>query len=464
MSRNLDKRTRRPSWMQGSGPYIGRIVNHLDTEYMGALEVEILKITENGNPASAVGSGYQLPCYYVSPFYNVTPRSGVKKNEGYKYTQQSAGFWAVPPNVGTRVIVLCLEENFGFGYWLGCVQDQYMNFMVPGYASTTYNNTDPTKAKPVGEFNKELETAVGRDPTQYIKPVSTLADGVLQTQGLSDDTSRGTTTSSARREVPSSVFGISTPGPYDNTQGKPTAAYGPEFAKSNVPFSRLGGSSIVMDDGDMTLLRKTPAGEGPPEYANVEQGDTSGNPTLPHNELVRLKTRTGHQILMHNTEDLIYIGNAKGTTWIEMTSNGKIDIYANDSVSIHTQNDLNITADRDIIMSAGRNICLKAGNDGRISAKNTHINATQMHKETAPDAIHMNGPTASNAYTPLRTPQHEPWFGHENLNPTEFTPSKTDADPDSGNSSIAVDKNGAVFANNFEGEYVPVADTFRKSK
>lgn len=459
---NEQSRTRRPSWMEGSGPYLGKIINHLDSEYMGAVEVEILKITENGNPATAEGSGYQLPCYYVSPFYNVTPRSGVKKNQNYASSQQSSGFWAVPPNVGTKVIVLTLEENFGFGYWIGCVQDQYMNFMVPGYASTTYNTTDPSKPKPVGEYNKELETAEGRDPTKYIKPTSTLADEILTTQGLGGDHTRGTTTSSSRREVPSMVFGWSTPGPYDTRPGQPTAAYGPDLARSNVPFSRLGGSSFVMDDGDMTLLRKKPAGgddAGPPEYANAELGDLSGNPTLPHNELIRLKTRTGHQILMHNTEDLIYIGNAKGTTWIEMTSNGKIDIFAQDSVSIHTSNDLNVTADRDIIMSAGRNICLKAGNDGRITAtEGVHINA-KTHTETAPDGINMNGPTATPAYEPMRTPQHEPWLSHEHLNPLEFSPEKTDADPEAEN------ERDTGTANNFVATEPPtVPDTFRKSR
>ena len=114
-------------------------------------------------------------------------------------------------------------------------------------------------------------------------------------------------------------------------------------------------------------------------------------------------------------------------------------------------------------MSAGRNICLKAGKDGRISAKNTHINATQTHTETAPDAIHMNGPTATPAYTPLRTPQHEPWFGHENLNPVEFTPSKTDRENPK-NTIVEVDKSGNDYKNNFEAEYKKVADTFRKGR
>ena len=219
----------------------------------------------------------------------------------------------------------------------------------------------------------------------------------------------------------------------------------------------MGGTSFVMDDGDDKFVRKTKASQGAYEYVNIESMDqetyagAEKDVSVPHNELFRIRTRTGHQILMHNTEDLIYIGNAKGSTWIEMTSNGKIDIYAQDSVSVHTSNDLNITADRDIIMSAGRNICLKAGNDGRITAaEGVHINA-KTHTETAPDGINMNGPTAAPAYGPMRTPQHEPWLGHENLAPSEHTAEKTDADPEAGNSSA-------------EGAYVPVPDTFRKSR
>jgi predicted chitinase/uncharacterized protein (DUF2345 family) len=88
----------------------------------------------------------------------------------------------------------------------------------------------------------------------------------------------------------------------------------------------------------------------------MDDGDVNGQ-----NELVRIRTRTGHQILMHNSQDLIYIANSKGTAWIELTSNGKIDVYAADSVSIHTEADFNFRADRDINIEAGRNIHMRAG-------------------------------------------------------------------------------------------------------
>jgi uncharacterized protein (DUF2345 family) len=99
----------------------------------------------------------------------------------------------------------------------------------------------------------------------------------------------------------------------------------------------------------------------------MDDGDLAGQ-----NELVRIRTRTGHQILLHNSQDLIYIANSKGSAWIELTSNGKIDIYAADSVSIHTEQDFNFRADRDINIEAGRNINISAGGNMQTDVVGNH--------------------------------------------------------------------------------------------
>ena len=241
--------------------------------------------------------------------------------------------------------------------------------MVPGIASTQKvvedvenDNNGNAGRVPVAEYNKKIDDTA-QDPTMNLKPQHPLSK-VLQSQGLLFDDTRGITTSSARREAPSMVFGISTPGPIDKQSGAKQGTIGKrEWAIPNAYVSRLGGTTFVMDDGDDKWLRKTDASSGPPSYASVENGETDGQPTLLHNELFRIRTRTGHQILFHNTEDLIYISNARGTSWIEFSSDGKIDIYAQDSISIHTENDLNIRADRDINLEAGRNINMKATAD-----------------------------------------------------------------------------------------------------
>lgn len=425
-----------------SGPYLARVIENFDSKYMGTLRVQLLR--DVGNIPESEGSLF--PVRYLSPFYGVTSLDHNGKNNTFNDTQKSYGMWMVPPDVGVIVVVIFIDGDPKQGYWLGCVQDEFMNFMVPGLAATEINTQTPPSKKPVAEYNKKINTNEQTDTTLIKKPIHPLA-AILESQGLIEDEFRGITTSSARRESPSNVFGISTPGPIDRTPNAPKGNIGTKENRVTGAFvSRLGGTTFVMDDGDDNFLRKGKPGETPPQYASVENDEKGGDVSIPHNELVRIRTRTGHQILLHNSEDLIYIGNARGTTWIELTSNGKIDIYAKDSVSIHTENDLNVTADRDINLTAGRNINLnagtnfnatagtnyeiKAGSDGKLTVGgNSNIKAGGNHIETA-SKIHHNGPSASEAkQAPKanRIPQHEPWSGHENLNPKSFTPDKTGA-------------------------------------
>lgn len=353
------------------GPFLAKVISHHDKNYMGILEVQLYR--EIGNDEAA--EGQLIQARYLSPFYGITSVDYVSDAEDtYNNTQKSYGMWMIPPDVGSTVMVIFVK---GEGYfWIGCVLDDKMNFMTPGYASTYYNvddsKTTDKERVPVAEYNRVIG-AETLDSTTITKP-ATPQEVVLNDQGLLEDDIRGITSSSARRETPSMVFGISTPGPLDKQDGAKTGDTGKrEYRNQNTFVSRLGGSSFVMDDGDDKFLRKTTASEGPPEYARVENQETDGDPTLLHNELMRFRTRTGHQILMHNTEDLIYIGNARGTTWIEMTSDGKIDIFAEDSVSVHTKNDMNFYADRDINLEAGRNINIKANNEMHTHAVNDHI-------------------------------------------------------------------------------------------
>ena len=433
------------------GPYEAKVISHLDPHFMGGLQVELLKKTTSGNDGATQGQTFNAR--YLSPFAGQTPAWSVTKDDDYRFGQQSYGWWMIPPDVGQKVLVIFAEGNPNQCYWLGCIQDRYMNFAMPGEAATSLT-TDGTPADykgkkiPVAEYNRKSETGVAQDPTKFLKPYQKRLFDQLVTQGLVTpdfiDEFRGTTTSSARRELPSAVFGVSTPGPVDKTAGAPTGLIGMTDSSVNANRSRLGGTSFVMDDGNDKILRKTTASDGPPEYANVSLNELDGLRDLPHNELVRLRTRTGHQILLHNTEDLIYIANSKGSAWIELTSDGKIDVYAKDSMSVHTQNDLNLTADRNITIEAGANLDIKAsgtynvGADGEpklrkgniqietlndfkcliggqqwvttigsteyktngetkiTSGGTTHIKSGGQHLETAPQ-IHMNGPAASGA-------------------------------------------------------------------
>ena len=285
--------------------------------------------------------------------------------------------------------------------------------------------------------------------------------GSSLTQGLLEDETRGLTTSSSRREVPSSVFGINTPGPIDKAYSN---------RQQNSKNARLGGTSFVMDDGDDKFVRKVKASEGAYEYVNVESMDqetyagAEKQANVPHNELFRIRTRTGHQILLHNSEDLVYIANANGTAWIEMTANGKIDFYAEDSVSVHSKGDFNFKTDRDFNLQAGRDINLKSATVNQESTThNVLVSGAQTVEVIGQQTITTgntnhyangninldvgglvniaNGIAVATPVSPLatwslpgeanptimkRVPQHEPWSHHENYDPMAVALIKTD--------------------------------------
>lgn len=367
--------TRAQSPLPSSGPYLATITNNLDPQKMGRVEVALIKGMNFDNGRQ----GGSFIARYLSPFYGVTS----VKHEGtnpkdFNDVQKSYGMWMVPPDIGVTVLVIFVDGDPNQCFWIGCVPDLYQNHMVPGLAAADTELTPGQEDKydskylPVAEFNKKTQDMKNPNVNSFKKPVHPFADRLLE-QGLLLDNIRGVTSSSARRDLPSQVFGISTPGPLDKTGKTGKTGYS---AATTGPVSRLGGSTFVMDDGDA---------EG-------------------QNELVRIRTRTGHQILMHNSQDLIYIANSKGTAWIEMTSNGKIDIYAHDSVSIHSEEDFNFRADRDINLEAGRNINIAAGGDWQVDTTgNFTINSSRSGTLTFGSSldIHADGAIKMASSSPL---------------------------------------------------------------
>jgi hypothetical protein len=497
----IEKRSPEKEGQPGSKLPIGilsaKVVGYLDPSFTCGLEVTLLR--ENGNDIGDTGQSY--PVKYASPFYGSTAYENMGMNvSDFNDTQKTYGMWFPTVEIGTTVLVAFVNGEASEGYFIACIPGRFMNQMIPAIGgSTAFEATaeqkkkyDTTQPLPVGEINRKANTLEKGTNTEKIKKaVHPIADRFLE-QGLLEDDARGVTTSSGRRMIPNSVFGISTPGPFDRGPNSKKQFVGSPQSKSPVqlPASRLGGTTLVMDDGDDRYIRKKPAGTGPVEYADVENKE-KGDVNIPYNEYFRIRTRTGHQILLHNSEDLIYIGNAKGTTWIELTSNGKIDIFAQDSISIHTENDLNFKADRDINFEAGRNVNIKSiakthiesgtamnlfvGTNGNItttgtmsvistgatfltSAAATNINSAAAITVTGA-SINLNGPAAAkgvaakkltthdnpvtsskekwegkNRYrskTPVksimkRIPMHEPWILHENQAPQLLTPTDTD--------------------------------------
>jgi len=353
---------------EANGVKVGRVIGHDQSQGIGTLFVTLLGI--NG---SSFGSDTDyFPAYHAPPFFGYTNAGFNGKNVAndlaYNDTQKSYGMAFVPPDVGMKVLLLQTADSKRW-YWIGVIPQLGVNNMVPGIAATGNVDLSPeqktlygqTTVLPTAEVNvtADQNKEVANFDDKNKRPLHPLA-GFLLDSGLIGDPIRGSHSSGMRRSSVPNVYGISTPGPLDKRAGAVKRPIGTDENRSSpLPVSRLGGSQFVMDDGDERFQRKTPADQGPPEYADTTIGET-GDVRIPYGESFRLRTRTGHQILLHNSEDLIYIGNSRGTGWIEISSDGKIDIFAQDSISVHTQQDFNFHAGRDINMEAQRNINIKA--------------------------------------------------------------------------------------------------------
>ena len=346
------------------GPYIGIVKQNSDPEKMGRIKVLIPALSKTETPSESD----LILCSYLSPFYGTKSKESLTANDPYDFedTQHSYGFWAVPPDLDTRVLVIFAEGKSSQAFWIGCIQDAYMNHMTPGIAASSATNiksggppsggasktaTYGTETVPAGEINKTSWDVNGGNADILAKPVHPFAE-TLRKQGLIQDTVRGTTTSSARRESPSAVYGMSTPGPI--VKGSKKVRLGPIDNPEEKEITRSTGHSFVMDDGDF-----------------------EGN-----NHLIRLRSASGHQILLHDTEGVVYIANATGNAWMEFSSGGMIDIYSSAGYNVRAKNNINFHSDANINMFAKGKIKLKAQDKVVVDGRNIQQfadNDIQLH-------------------------------------------------------------------------------------
>jgi len=359
------------------GPYVGIVVNNVDTTRSGRLQVYIEEFgatTKDGKP-NLNDSSLWRTVNYCPPFYGTTAQSGTSASSGtYPGNSNSYGMWFTPPDIGVKVLCFFVGGDPSAGYYVGCIPENGINHMIPAIGSsskyTLGNNNQSNyfanaKLLPVTEIN-QLNKSVSENPKFYNqdKPVQSVVAGILLQQGLINDPIRGPIRSNSQRESPSTVYGISTPGKpiYQGGLNPKTIQAkldsGSVKPQDIVVIGRQGGHTLVMDDGDLT-----------------------GTDTL-----VRIRTAKGHQITMSDDGNCFYICHANGQSWVELGQNGTIDLYSTNSVNVRTQGTINLHADKDINMYAGGSIKLKSNNKLRLEGV-TGINmfssqAIAMHGET----------------------------------------------------------------------------------
>ena len=369
------------------GVFIGEVMNNKDSLHTGRITV---RISEFGSKDT------ERICLLSTPFGGHTRI----QDSGDNVTKESQapmsyGLWPQPPEVGTNVVVVYTSSQ-AQGIVIGSLIAKDRNYMMGGKAS----------AQIYADGDKNIGPAVEKNPRDKndadTKPLDEWMQAVLNQQGLSVDYVRGHSQSSARRESPSKVFGITT----------------------------RGGHVFTMDDGD--------------------DKNSSNN--------IRLRTKSGAQLLMDDSNGFVFLTNQSGDAWIEMDVAGRIDVYSKSGVSIHTEGDYNVHAKGNINMQAEMGVNIKSsGADGikletsvggidTYSAVDINIQADANYNLLVAGnqiikgaRIDMNGPepdpatkttvqnqtSNDNVKTSVasRVPEHHPWKGVSGVEET-FTSGK----------------------------------------
>ena len=368
------------------GIFLGKVKDNVDPEGLGRIRVWIAQL---GSATEGNESSWYT-MRYCSPFAGAQAEKKESRSTSatsLPETNQSYGLWMVPPDKDIYVICGFINGEIHQGVWWACMPHDGHTHSLPGVASGA---THKGEIKVVSERNRYNSA----DPQKQNRPKHFQQENLAR-QGIENDLRRGHTNA----------------GPFRAKDKHPGNAYG---------LVSPAQHSLLLDDGE-----------------NGKGGQ------------IRLRTRSGNQIIMNNDEGFIYMINAAGSSWFQMDQAGNVDFYCAGDFSVHTEGSVNFRADNNINFEADGGFNLKTGSDTRMEAtdgkvqitgnqavnltseQNINFYADSQLKMTA-QRIDLNGPIADRADCPgtntlssnatigqsvaSRVPEPEPYGGHSALN------------------------------------------------
>lgn len=289
-------------------------------------------------------------CMYASPFggqmSNGTRGPGLQESQG----GVAYGMWAIP-KLGAQVLVLCLDGDPQYRVYIGCVFEQLTPHTLPHgrwmYDEHSALATDGMTGKPQGPYTSREE---------FIEPLN---KNIKQAFGNKNEPnyewrSRAADYSASAIDVGQIDFTVSdVQDDHDIVHDDWTTTQGYGINRSDPS----GETSLTDKNYDSTVYSFTTPG-----FHSMSMDDRQENCRM------RFRTSAGHQIILDDTNERIYIQTAKGNNYVEMDQNGNIDVFSTNKVSIRSAKDINLTSDETIRMTAKKGIHMFTEDEIRMHA------------------------------------------------------------------------------------------------
>lgn len=344
----------------------GLVVDNEDPQQMGRLKIWV---------PSLDGDAYEIEnlpwAFYLSPLAGQTldfvAGETEQKTDGYV----SYGFWAIPKN-GAVVVVGLLHNDSNMRFYMGSMFREHGNRSLP----QGRNRPDITPG-PLSDTYEQIHPHIENLKSQFNNK---LTESEAKTRGLEERmVAQDKTVKDGKEGYQKSTSGLD------------------KLEPQTYCFVSPGHHALIFQD----------------------------HPTTSR---ARLKTASGHQIILDDANERIYISTARGNNYIELDGDGRIHVYTNNDMNLNVGGNLNWAVGKDFNLNA-ENVNIQARQDAKISScEEMHFNSTKKMFLTTEKDMNLkvgeklvitssvlfinSGLKAEEAKccsTPSNVPQHEPW-------------------------------------------------------
>lgn len=279
------------------------------------------------------------------------------------------GAWWIP-KIGSHAVVVCVDGDPMNRMFIGCIFDQFTphtmphgRFMYDDHPKLEKAGGDPF---PMGPYTSS---------EQFIQP---LASNIKQAFGNKSEPNfeyrnRGGDYTVTRLSVDYLDH------TYSHVEDDLDVSHDDWISTQGYQKSRVdeGGKSSYTDKNYDNFVYSLTS----PGFHSFSMDDRQ------ENNRIRIRTTSGAQFLLDDTNERIYMATAKGNNWVEMDQDGNIDVHTSNKLNIHASKDVNITADETIRMYAKKGIHMRSEDEIRVEAlKDIHVKTpknVRVHAETS---------------------------------------------------------------------------------
>lgn len=328
-------------------PVTGYVMDAYDPLEYGRIRVFCPMLGDD--PRNPLLAPFAMAC---PPYHGIIDNAAAIRSHTASTTEGhvSYGFQGVP-EVGAMVVVMCLEGDPNRRVWMGCIPEPSATHT---YGHGRYKWSESALAD--GPFS-------GKDGAK-IEPLYSNLAAQFQDKKLSPEwrTRGADLPSSANREptghaekvvdqkwedIKAALLGASGPG---HELRKHEAESQPVSIAPGYGWSMLGVAPWSARRVQRVYGMTTPG------FHALTMDDR------PANCRIRVRTTSGAQILLDDTNERIYVSTPQGNNYFEMDyTTGNVEGYSKGRFSWHAEDDINLTSDKTIRMHAKQGIHAVAG-------------------------------------------------------------------------------------------------------